>query len=870
MLEGLPGRGRRFAVAVALVAGLCPGASLAQERQWRALPVAGGTNAIAAAAGIEPGLPAWRVLYEATRRRHGLWGEAAGGGTGRGAGGPGGAAAVPLPLAPSTWRGLLRRDDLPEDQLGGAIVADRRSALLYRGLASFDEPTLAALAADADAVRRLYDRHADVLAAFGARFRVRAGVVVVPGGEEEEPLWGKLVGASPRSATAFLLALLGANGGRRALLYDSVARLDPPHQRFALGLYRPAGPARAGALLSLAAVFDREDAWWRPEQGAFRRPEADTARLLREVRVRNDGSLAPPAARVFWEAVFDEGKAASRKERAAPADWAAHVSASAPAEAAWLAERVGAGLPSSRRQRLEQLVFAQRVFGEAKEDALPDVVSAVRGLRDARSWLLALERMGTRDPALFAAAADAARRAVSVSGREEAIQVHAGLQGALGVVDRARFARTLDLAAAERLVRSLCELPVEAEGRARALATWVEGVLLPELGRAVYGARPAGEPETTILRAMAGDRVDAQEALAPLEWEGLWYRADPGRAELARLERVRARQGGAGLAEALRACRSAAPKKGDACAAALGEALVSLVYAASLGDPDGPALAGADPSLRHDFGAEPWALPEEVVGQGTAWHVRGSLLGLERPLAGLSLHGLAGDALPEQPPVIDAVQRRSLAVPAMLANPRDLTDAERDAISAALEAGRARAAALRPGDAAVAAACREAGLDPWRGQAFEWLLEHEPGARGSFFSLGELLHLGTPGERRFDAWGVSDDLAAGLVPRMPGSVPMDETAGRPPQPALAERFVDLELRAAAHLAERRLPASLHPWIVSTLLPDLFAEARPVAPDDRLGLDAWVRAQKPERFDDAVASLVGRGPLRPAAAPGGAR
>jgi hypothetical protein len=58
--------------------------------------------------------------------------------------------------------------------------------------------------------------------------------------------------------------------------------------------------------------------------------------------------------------------------------------------------------------------------------------------------------------------------------------------------------------------------------------------------------------------------------------------------------------------------------------------------------------------------------------------------------------------------------------------------------------------------------------------------------------------------------------------------------------------------------------------VSTLLPDLFAEARPVAPDDRLGLDAWVRAQGRDRLDDAVASLVGRGPLQPAAASGGAR
>jgi hypothetical protein len=275
---------------------------------------------------------------------------------------------------------------------------------------------------------------------------------MVPGGEEAEPLWGALVGHSPRSPAAFLLALLGANGGRRALLYDSVARLDPARQRFALGLLRPPGPAREDALRSLAAAFDRENAWWHPEAGAFARPDADIARLLREVSLGTDGALASPAARAFWEAVFDEGKAE---------EWTVRVRASAPAEAAWLAERIGTGSPSSRRLRLEQLLFAQRVFGEAGKDALPEVLAAVRGLREARSLLLALERMGARDPALFAAAAAAARRTASVSGREEALRVHGIVQGALGVVDRARFARTLDLAAAERLVRSLCEVPVE-------------------------------------------------------------------------------------------------------------------------------------------------------------------------------------------------------------------------------------------------------------------------------------------------------------------------------------------------------------------------------------------------------------------------
>jgi hypothetical protein len=78
MLLGAPGRARLAAVA-GLVASLSPGAAGAEGRTtWHALPVAGGTDALAAAARLEPGLPAWRVFYESVRRSHGLWGEASG------------------------------------------------------------------------------------------------------------------------------------------------------------------------------------------------------------------------------------------------------------------------------------------------------------------------------------------------------------------------------------------------------------------------------------------------------------------------------------------------------------------------------------------------------------------------------------------------------------------------------------------------------------------------------------------------------------------------------------------------------------------------------------------------------------------------
>ena len=71
-----------------------------------------------------------------------------------------------------------------------------------------------------------------------------------------------------------------------------------------------------------------------------------------------NGALAPPAARAFWHAVFGGWVPPDRE------GWPAVVRLSSPADAAWLVEQAGAGDPALRRLRLEQVVFAQRVFAE--------------------------------------------------------------------------------------------------------------------------------------------------------------------------------------------------------------------------------------------------------------------------------------------------------------------------------------------------------------------------------------------------------------------------------------------------------------------------------------------------------------------------
>ena len=282
--------------------------------------------------------------------------------------------------------------------------------------------------------------------------------------------------------------------------------------------------------------------------------------------------------------------------------------------------------------------------------------------------------------------------------------------------------------------------------------------------------------------------------------------------------------------------------------------------------------AGADPSLRHEFGAEPWALPEEVVGPGAPWHVRGSLLGLERALARLSLHRLAGDALPEAPPVIDAGQRRSLAMPAASSTRCELCDADRDAIAAAVEAGRSRAAALRAGQAERGRGVPRGGPRPVararlrvaaRARAGRARAASSPWA-SSCTSARAASGASTPG-----AYPTTSP--RGLVPRLPARVPLDEQrrdGRRSRRSRRASWTWSCAWRSTSR--ERRLPRASALRSCRRSFRTCSPRPGPWRSDDRLGLDAWVRAQGRDRLDDAVASLVGRGPLQPASAPGGSR
>ena len=237
-----------------------------------------------------------------------------------------------------------------------------------------------------------------------------------------------------------------------------------------------------------------------------------------------------------------------------------------------------------------------------------------------------------------------------------------------------------------------------------------------------------------------------------VEWEGRRYRVDAPRAEAMRLARVRQRQGGASLRAALESAQL--NQKTGGGDRVLADTLTSILYAASLGDPQGPALAGGNVALRHELGATgvlgprgAWRLPSEGHS-GKGWRVTGSLLGLDVALSRLSLRRLDASLMPPEPRLVSS-ERQTASLTVSLLNPLALSDAARDEIAAALARGRARLDALDTNQADADQAARDAGLSAWRREALRWTIAHDGANRASQLSLVELMWLGRPrGDRR--------------------------------------------------------------------------------------------------------------------------
>jgi hypothetical protein len=153
--------------------------------------------------------------------------------------------------------------------------------------------------------------------------------------------------------------------------------------------------------------------------------------------------------------------------------------------------------------------------------------------------MLALERMGIRDPTVYV---QAARRAFSLESLEDAAQsvpVLSQFQGAFALLERLARTGSVERDVLDRLVTSLIALPVTRDGYRGRLAQWVELHLLPSL------PQPSGREvseEDRLLDALA----DRASIATPFEWEGETYSLNRG-AALREMKTIRAKQGGNNL-----------------------------------------------------------------------------------------------------------------------------------------------------------------------------------------------------------------------------------------------------------------------------------------------------------------------------------
>src|SRR5262249_55467436 len=209
-----------------------------------------------------------------------------------------------------------------------------------------------------------------------------------------------------------------------------------------------------------------------------------------------------------------------------------------PFDAAWLSDTIGSVDVRMRGERLDQIAFGQRVFGEAPIEQRPNVFIAVRALTHYRMLMWTLDRVGVRAPTVYAAAARKAQRLSVLDGRR-GFEVQAQFQGALAIVARMSMVKTIAAARAQALVEQLIALPLTDDGRyAGAMARW--------LRTEIAGAATADTLEAAVLAALSG-APSGEGSARRLTWEGQPYRLDLGGAERKRLQHVRERQDGVSL-----------------------------------------------------------------------------------------------------------------------------------------------------------------------------------------------------------------------------------------------------------------------------------------------------------------------------------
>lgn len=309
--------------------------------------------------------------------------------------------------------------------------------------------------------------------------------------------------------------------------------------------------------------------------------------------------------------------------------------------------------------------------------------------------------------------------------------------------------------------------------------------------------------------------------------------------------------------------------------------LTSVLYAIQIRDTASPLLLQGDVAHRHDFGLmnrdglDPdrlsWSFPAEQFGD--AWHVRGSLLGLDVALARLRLPQVAAGG-PPAPPVMAPEDQRVFIESVALFDRSSVDDDAMREVGDSIRTGRERVrAAARDAQALdrLAAAGR---VGEWRrNYVLPWLTAQQPDAVLNTFSLSELYRIGTSGRLSpaagIDVWGgTTFPLNGCQCLRMPSSLAWEDVSGR--IGAVPPVIPDGTLRLAELMSELRLPARLARHILPVLMREMLDRVQMVYSDDWTAVARYWTTISRDRIQDAMGALTVDGPLLASSGDAGTR
>ena len=830
---------------------------------------------------------------------------------------------LPLPLPLEKWSSEIFDTGITAPGLFKAIIRSRDASLLYYGLQTMTGDTRAYLLATPKLVGWMYAR-APIVAAFGGAFRVGSDErMIMPGGAAAEDLWEGLVGEKLAQPDRFARELFARDGGRLAYFADTLWTLDEARARFVLGLWMGDRRLRQERFAALYQVFAQTEPTWSVTDAPFTRPSYDPALLLSNIRLSDTGLLHAPAYRRLWERGvngielpgIDDGQMREPAEDGV-------------ADAAFLAGLLAGRFSRDRRLIIERIAFGQRNFGEAANGDLKDVLVALRAYGRYPAAMLALERIGVRTPALFA---QAARRvaALEATDPEHAVPLLAQFQGSLALLERIARTRAIPSSRLEPIVASLLAVDID-DGRYRGgIAAWLRTQLIPALP-AIAGSgtveerlldalvdrfetkapfswedqefvldaerlrrdlkavrdRQKGNAVDSLLalyahvETLSGDsltlgamtsqaamlRTDAAKLLPARAWPDA-PNAAPAVARV--VERtVKDLTGIRKLTELGRVTRIVRPLV-DALDYLLGETIVAIAYAASMGD-GGRGAAAVDISHRHHFGFSTvvgsdrqlvaWRRPTRgSTAEGEA--VTGSVMGVDLALAKTRLRRLASEALAETPR-LNSNDRDTMTDTVALLNPRDVDDARGLQITEAVQRGRVRVEQAAADAVKLETLAAEARIDPSRRGLLGWTSLHAASDVPALFSLAELFRLGGGAPSAVDGWGTSHEAMTGcFCIHFPDDATWPLTTGRADTGQAGARVVDLNLRVAMLLADLRVPATLFPSVMAFATQDYIDTVPLVHPDDWAALASRGSRLTRERVEDYVSAVVASGPVR---------